>query len=58
MEKMLNDYLQFAKNKVQESTTSLNLNQLFHQIKNNFNEEKLTISCENDISCKWKTSCS
>ncbi len=50
MEKMLNDYLQFAKNKVQESTTSLNLNQLFHQIKNNFNEEKLTISCENDIS--------
>ncbi len=50
MEKMLNDYLQFAKNKVQESTTSLDLNQLFHQIKNNFNGEKLTISCDNDIS--------
>ena len=41
MEKMLNDYLQFAKTQSQEKTTTINLNNLLNSIKNEFNNEKL-----------------
>ena len=41
MEKMLNDYLQFAKTQTQESTTEINLNSLISSIKDKFNNEKL-----------------
>ena len=50
MEKMLNDYLQFAKTQTTESTITINLNKLFNSIKNDFkndnlifNEDKLII---------------
>jgi two-component system osmolarity sensor histidine kinase EnvZ len=41
MEKMLNDYLQFAKTQAQENTTQINLNKLLASIKNKFNSQKL-----------------
>jgi two-component system osmolarity sensor histidine kinase EnvZ len=41
MEKMLNDYLQFAKTQVQENTSIINLNNLFNSIKKNFNNNKI-----------------
>ena len=41
MEKMLNDYLQFAKTQAQESTTTVNLNFLLNSIKKDFDNEKL-----------------
>ena len=43
MEKMLNDYLQFAKTQTQESTTTVNINNLLNSIKNDFNNNKLTL---------------
>ena len=41
MEKMLNDYLQFAKTQSQENTTTININNLLNSIKNEFNNNKL-----------------
>ena len=43
MERMLNDYLQFAKTQAQESTTKVNLNSLLISIKKNFNNNKIFI---------------
>ena len=40
MEKMLNDYLQFAKTQTQENTTTININNLINSIKNNLNSNK------------------
>tara|TARA_B100000963_G_scaffold350497_1_gene360816 strand:- start:3796 stop:5115 length:1320 start_codon:yes stop_codon:yes gene_type:complete len=48
MEKMLNDYLQFAKTQAQENTSVINLNKLFDNIKNEFNNENLFITDDND----------
>jgi two-component system, OmpR family, osmolarity sensor histidine kinase EnvZ len=48
MEKMLNDYLQFAKTQTQESTTTINLNSLLSSIKNNFNNDNLYFN-NNDV---------
>ena len=42
MEKMLNDYLQFAKTQSQENTTTININNLLNSLKNDFNNNKLT----------------
>ena len=42
MEKMLNDYLQFAKTQSQENTTSVNMNNLLNSIKDDFNNNKLS----------------
>ena len=42
MEKMLNDYLQFAKTQSQESTITINLNTLLTSIMKNFNNEKIS----------------
>ncbi|MDA9618966.1 ATP-binding protein, partial [Candidatus Pelagibacter bacterium] len=41
MEKMLNDYLQFAKTQTQEDTVLINLNNLLNSIKNSFNNSNL-----------------
>ncbi len=49
MEKMLNDYLQFAKTKAQEKTSEIELSQLFNEIKKNLNNEKLQIDLENQV---------
>jgi two-component system osmolarity sensor histidine kinase EnvZ len=54
MEKMLNDYLQFAKTQIQENTSKIDLVVLFNSIKNQFNNEKLTISCENKIELEGR----
>jgi two-component system osmolarity sensor histidine kinase EnvZ len=42
MEKMLNDYLQFAKTQSQEPSTIINLNNLFTSIRNKFNNNNFT----------------
>ncbi len=49
MEKMLNDYLQFAKNQTQETTTKINLNNILKSIKKKFDNNNLFFS-ENDKS--------
>ena len=41
MEKMLNDYLQFAKTQTQEDTVLIDLNNLLNSIKNSFNNNNL-----------------
>ena len=41
MEKMLNDYLQFAKTQIQEDTVLINLNNLLNSIKNSFDNSNL-----------------
>ena len=38
MEKMLNDYLQFAKTQAQEETSEIDLNYLFKELEKNFDE--------------------
>ncbi len=53
MEKMLNDYLQFAKTQTQEQTSTINLNSLLSSIKNKYNNNNLTF-IENDKSIELK----
>ena len=48
MEKMLNDYLQFAKTQTQESTTTIDLNNLLKSIKKNFNSNNLILNDKNE----------
>ena len=50
MEKMLNDYLQFAKNQVIENTNQIDLNSLFNEIKDLIDNKNLRIECESDIN--------
>ncbi len=47
MEKMLNDYLQFAKTQSQEDTTTVNLNNLFTSIKNDHSDNKVLLNDNN-----------
>ena len=49
MEKMLNDYLQFAKTQTQENTTKVNLNIMLNSIKSKFNSKKILINDNNLI---------
>ncbi len=49
MEKMLNDYLQFAKAQYQESTVEINLKDMFHELQNDINNNKLKIFLKDDI---------
>ena len=49
MEKMLNDYLQFAKTQAQENTTKISLSDLLISIKDQFNNDKIGISNVNNI---------
>ena len=48
MEKMLNDYLQFAKTQIQESTTKINLNDLLNTIIKDFNDKRLIYKEKNE----------
>tara|TARA_B100001121_G_scaffold309125_1_gene334986 strand:+ start:686 stop:2002 length:1317 start_codon:yes stop_codon:yes gene_type:complete len=50
MEKMLNDYLQFAKTQSQEETKEINFTELFNTINKNFNTNALEILVEGEIS--------
>jgi two-component system, OmpR family, osmolarity sensor histidine kinase EnvZ len=54
MEKMLNDYLQFAKTQVQENTSEVDLMALFNSIKAQFNNKKLTIYNKVEIELKGR----
>ncbi len=49
MEKMLNDYLQFAKTQAQENTTKISLSDLLISVKDQFNNDKISISNVNNI---------
>ena len=49
MEKMLNDYLQFAKTQVQEPFTMIDLNNLFISIKKKFNNNNFTFNEKSDL---------
>ena len=49
MEKMLNDYLQFAKTQVQEPSTIINLNDLLISIRNKFNNNNFTFNESSDL---------
>ena len=49
MEKMLNDYLQFAKTQTQENTTKINLNNLFKSIKEKFANKNLFFIDSSDV---------
>ncbi len=49
MEKMLNDYLAFAKNQTQEETEELNLFNLFEGIKKNYDDKNLKIKNLEDV---------
>ena len=54
MEKMLNDYLQFAKTQVIENTSKINLVALFNSIRNQINDEKLTILNRDEIELQGR----
>ena len=49
MEKMLKDYLQFAKTQVQEPSTIINLNDLLLSIRNKFNNNNFTFNESSDL---------
>ena len=53
MERMLNDYLQFAKTQAQENTSKINLNTLLNSIKKDFNNDKFTYE-SNDETIELK----
>ena len=54
MEKMLNDYLQFAKTQVQETTIDIDLTDLFDEIEKNVNSKNLKISKIENIFLKGR----
>jgi len=56
MEKMLNDYLQFAKTQVHEDTSTINLSNLFNEIKKDLNDKNLTLTNLEDIVLKGRFS--
>ena len=47
MEKMLNDYLQFAKTQVKENTEKIDLLNIFNKLKNNLNNFNLKLNLNN-----------
>ena len=54
MEKMLNDYLQFAKTQSQENTTLVNINKLLESIKNEFNNPNVSFTSNLSIEMKGR----
>ena len=56
MEKMLNDYLQFAKTQLIEKTKEFNLNELINKIKENFDKEKLIFKSSDEVFIKGRPS--
>ena len=49
MEKMLNDYLQYAKTQSQENTTNVNLNEMFLEISMNAKHERVKVLVQDQI---------
>jgi len=56
MEKMLNDYLQFAKTQVKENTSKIDLMALLNSIKNQFNDKKLIIANNIEVELEGRQS--
>ena len=56
MEKMLKDYLQFAKTQAYEKTSLINLSGLIDEIKINFENDKLKVINSDDIFLKGRLS--
>ena len=56
MEKMLNDYLQFAKTQAQEDTVDIELTKLFEEIRKNFDNNNINISFNEKINIKGRPS--
>ena len=56
MEKMLNDYLKFAKSQVRENTSRIDIVILFHSIKNQLNNEKLLITAKGGVELEGRPS--
>tara|TARA_B100001248_G_scaffold261524_1_gene252996 strand:- start:4576 stop:5892 length:1317 start_codon:yes stop_codon:yes gene_type:complete len=54
MEKMLNDYLQFAKTQSAEKTENISLNKLINEIEENFDKEKLVFSSSDEVFIKGR----
>ena len=49
MERMINDYLQFAKSQAQENTSSINLSDLLKNIKNELDNDKILLNESNSV---------
>jgi two-component system, OmpR family, osmolarity sensor histidine kinase EnvZ len=56
MERMLNDYLQFAKIQAQEETTKINLDNLFKEIRKDLNNENYILQEQKGIILKGRSS--
>jgi len=56
MERMLNDYLQFAKTQAQEDTSPINLSNLFNEIKKDLKNENLVLINLEDSILKGRAS--
>ena len=56
MEKMLNDYLQFAKTQSKEDMVKINLSDLLNQIKKNFNNNNLVFNDTGKYEIKGRLS--
>ena len=54
MERMLNDYLQFAKTQSQERTVEIKLSELFNEIKQNINNDNFNVSFEENLTLKGR----
>jgi two-component system osmolarity sensor histidine kinase EnvZ len=54
MEKMLNDYLQYAKTQTQEQTSDIQLQKLFEEIYSNLNTKNLSINLSENIILKGR----
>ncbi len=54
MEKMLNDYLQFAKTQSTENTSDIDLNVMFYEIQRVIDNKNLIVSCEKDTNFKGR----
>jgi two-component system osmolarity sensor histidine kinase EnvZ len=54
MERMLNDYLQFAKTQSQERTVEIKLSELFSEIKQNINNDNFNVSFEENLTLKGR----
>jgi len=56
MERMLNDYLQFAKTQTKEETSSVDLQNIFFKIKNKINSDNLILLKSESINLKGRSS--
>ena len=56
MEKMLNDYLQFAKTQIQEETTSIDILDIFNEIEKNLNNKNLILKNLENVNLKGRKS--